>query len=84
MSFGMPVASTLAPWGTIVRSRGTWEHEKGNLGVQAWIFVDFGSTSGLYFESFGLPWSNICAFFMLVARSRFLMSSGSESGRLRL
>ena len=40
--FGMPVASTLAPWGTIERSRGTSKHKKGDLEVQAWISVDFG------------------------------------------
>ena len=30
-----------APLGTMGRSRGTWEHKKGDLGVQAWIFIDF-------------------------------------------
>ena len=33
MLFGMLVASNLAPWGTIERFRGTWEHKKGDLGV---------------------------------------------------
>jgi hypothetical protein len=36
-SFGMPGASTLAPWGTMGRSRGTWGLKKGDLGVQAWM-----------------------------------------------
>ena len=26
LSFGRPAASTFAPWGTMGRSRGTWEH----------------------------------------------------------
>ena len=42
VSFGMLVASTLASWGAIERSRGTLEHKKGDLGVLAWISVDFG------------------------------------------
>ena len=40
VSFGMPFASTLAPCGIIERSRGTWEHKKGDFAVQAWITVD--------------------------------------------
>ena len=52
LSFGRPGASTFAPWGTMGRSRGTWEHKKGDLGVQAWIFIDFGWISGPHFESF--------------------------------
>ena len=39
--FGMPVASTFSPWGTIERSRGTWEHKTGGHGVQASISIDF-------------------------------------------
>ena len=52
LSFGMPGASILAPLGTMGRSRGTWEHKKGDLGVQAWVFIDFMSISGACFESF--------------------------------
>ena len=71
-SFGMPGASTLAPWGTMGRSRGTWEHKKGDLGVQAWIFIDFGLISGFHFESFSGPLDqNRCVFFMLVSKSLF-------------
>ena len=40
--FGMPIAATLAHMGTIENSRGIWEHKKGDLGVQAWIPIDFG------------------------------------------
>ena len=29
--------SSLAPWGTMGRSRGTWEQKKGDLGIQAWM-----------------------------------------------
>ena len=50
-SFGMPGASTLAPWGTMGRSRGTWGLKKGDLGVQAWILSYFALISGLHFES---------------------------------
>ena len=42
VSFGMPVAPTLAPWGTIERSRGLLEHKNGDVGMQAWISVDCG------------------------------------------
>ena len=42
VSFGMPVASAVGPSGAIERSRGTWDHKKGDLGVQAWISFDFG------------------------------------------
>ena len=51
-SFGMLGASTLAPWGTMGRSRGTWGLRKRDFGVQAWIFIDFGSISGPHFGSF--------------------------------
>ena len=44
--------STLAPWWTRGRSRGTWEQKKGDLGIQAWIFIDFGWISGPLFASF--------------------------------
>lgn len=46
LSFGNPVAFTLAPWGTIARSRGLWDQEKGDRRAQAWIHrfgVDFGA-----------------------------------------
>ena len=33
VSFGMLVASTLEPWGTIERFGGTWAHKRGDLGV---------------------------------------------------
>jgi hypothetical protein len=51
---------TLASWGSLGRSRGTLEHKKGDLGVQAWVFIDFRSISGPCFESFlctfDYPW----------------------------
>ena len=34
------------------RSRATWEHKKGDLGIQAWIFMGFGRVSVHYFGSF--------------------------------
>ena len=52
VSFEMPVASTLAPCGIIERSRGTWEHKKGDFAIQAWTPVAFGWISGPYFDSF--------------------------------
>ena len=42
VSFGTRVASNLMPWGAIGRFRGTWEHKKGDLGVQ----VEFLPISG--------------------------------------
>ena len=47
--------STLATWGTRGRSRGTWEQKKGDLGIQAWVFIDLGLISGVHFESFSGP-----------------------------
>ena len=44
-------ASNLAPWGTIERSRGASEHNKGDLGVQVWISVAFERISEPHFES---------------------------------
>ena len=64
LSFGRPGASTLAPWGTMGRSRGTWEHKKGHFGVHAWIFIDFGWILGPHFESFSGIFENliVCKF----------------------
>ena len=62
-SFGMPGASTLAPWGTMGRSRGTWGFRKGDFGVQAWIFIDFGLISGPHFESFSVTLDKQRVFF---------------------
>ena len=68
-SFGMPGASTLAPWGTMGRSRGTWGLKKGDLGVQAWIFIDFELISGPHFERFsGTLDPNSIFCFMLVSK----------------
>ncbi len=49
--FGMLVAPTLAPRVTIEGSRGTWEHKKGDVGVQVWISVDHGCISRPHFDS---------------------------------
>ena len=63
---------TFACWGTLGRSRGTLEHKKGDLGVQAWVFIDFRSISGPCFENFlGTFDENSCLLFMLVSRSFF-------------
>ena len=47
MSFGMFLASNLAPWGTSERFRGTWQHKKRDLGVPGLDFcrfwMDFGT-----------------------------------------
>ena len=50
--FGMLVASTLAPWGTIKPSRRTSEHEKGDLGVQTWISSIFLGFRGSILQVF--------------------------------
>ena len=54
ISFGMLVASTLAPCGITERSRLTWDHKNEDLGVQACISVDVGWIWGLHVESFWL------------------------------
>ena len=38
-------AYNLAPWGTSGRSMATWELDKGDFGVQAWIVADDGKHS---------------------------------------
>ena len=49
--------------GTMGRSRGAWEHKKGHLGMQAWIFIDFERISGAHFESFSdTSAPNMCLF----------------------
>ena len=63
VSFGMLVASSLTPWGTTERFRGTGEHKKEDLAVRVWISVDVGWISGPPFEnSFGELWNNKCVF----------------------
>ena len=70
---------------TMRRSRGTWEHKKGGLGVQALIFIDFGWMLGPHFDSFSEMFDIfLCFFSMLVSRSLLLTILGSESGRLGL
>ena len=64
VSFGMPVASTLAPWVTLERSRGTWEHETRYLGVQAWMPIDFGWTLGPYSETCWVTLEQHLCFFV--------------------
>ena len=40
VQFGMLVALTLVSWENIERSTEFSEHKQGDLGLQAWIFVD--------------------------------------------
>ena len=52
LSFCKSDASTLASrGGALWRSRNTWEHKKGDLGVLALIFIALWSISGSNFES---------------------------------
>ena len=54
MSFGMPVASTLAPAGSIERSRGTWEHERmETLGARLGFLTILGGFRDGIFGVFG-------------------------------
>ena len=48
---GAAVAPSLAPWGTIELSRGTLEHKKRDVGIQAWISIDLRWISGPRFDS---------------------------------
>ena len=65
------------------RSRGTWEHKKGGLGVQALIFIDFWGILGPHVESFSEIFDKLLFFLsMLVSRSLLLTILGSEFGRL--
>ena len=63
--------STLAPWGTTGRSRGTWEQKKGDLGIQAWILIDFGWISGSHFESFSVTLNQNRCFFSCLFPGHF-------------
>ena len=80
-------ASTLASWGSLERSWGTWEHESGHCGVQAsifWLMITNGFRIPIL-GVFQLPWTDKNIFFwMFVSGCVFLMTSGSESERLRL
>ena len=56
VTFGMLDAPTLAFLGTIERSWDVVEHKKGDVGIQAWISVDFRRISGPQVES---VWSTL-------------------------
>ena len=71
-----PAASTLASWGALGRSRSTWEHKRGDLGVQAWIFIDFGLISGVHFESFTVPLDQNNIFVRACFQVIFLIDFG--------
>ena len=45
-SFGMLVASNLAPWGPSSDAGGLGSTQKETLGFQAWISVDLGGIAG--------------------------------------
>ena len=68
MLFGMLVASNLAPWGTIDRFRGTWEHKKEDLGVAGMDFCrfwdDFGTAIWELLGNFGIQ---LCLFSCVFA-----------------
>ena len=64
VSFGMLVASTLVPRGTIERFRGTWEHKKGDLGV--WISIDLGGCRDRHLKFFANVGRQTVFFGMLV------------------
>ena len=59
LSFGMPVASSTAPWGIIEPSRGTWEHKKGDCGPR------LGFLSIVIVRAFGAHWTTKCVFSCL-------------------
>ena len=83
--FGMPVAPNLAPRGPSSDARGLGSTRKETLGVQAWISIDFGRTSGPPFGRFWITLAQQLSFFdMRVYRSRFLKILAFESRCLRL
>ena len=59
---GMLFAFTLAPWGTIERSRGPSAHKKGDVGVQAWILSILGEFPNRIWGVVGDLWINKCVF----------------------
>ena len=52
LSFGRPGAPLWHPGGPWGDPGDTWEHKKGDLAIQACIFIDFGWISGAHFDSF--------------------------------
>ena len=52
VSFGMLVASNLAPWGPSSDAGGLGSTRKDALGFQAWISIDLGRISGPPFGRF--------------------------------
>ena len=56
VSFVMLVAPNLAPWGPSSDAGGLGSTRKETLGVQAWISIDFGRTSG---PPFGCFWPTL-------------------------
>ena len=52
LSFGKPGAPLWHPGGPWGDPGDTWEHKKGDLAIQARIFIDFELISGPHFESF--------------------------------
>ena len=51
LSFGRPGAPLWHPGGPWGDPGDTWEHKKGDLAIQACIFIDFGWISGPHFDS---------------------------------
>ena len=56
LSFDMPGASTLAPWGTILapceHPGGPWEQQGGHMTVLKQILIDCGAILGSHVQSF--------------------------------
>ena len=80
-SFGAHVASILESWGMIERSMFTWEHKKGDLGVQVWIsnaFNDFGTSFWKFLATFAATFVlwHMCFLLILVPTSRFFADFG--------
>ena len=67
----MRAASSLPPCGIIERSMRTWQHRKGNLRAQAWIFLVFVCIAGLHVESFSTTLHQHMYFCMFLCRSFF-------------
>ena len=68
-------------FGTLWRSRGTWEHTNGHLGVQTWIFTDLGGFRVPILIACRVPWAKNSSFCSCLFPCHFFQS---ESGRLEL
>ena len=76
VSFGMLVASNLAPWGPSSDSGGLGSTRRETLGFQAWISVDFDEFRDRHMGVLGNLWNNNCVFWHACLQVAFFKDFG--------